>query len=133
MIIILSAVLLLGALAIIIVLKPDFINKGNEQSIDNILKVSVDVPEITTNLKGKEYVKIAFTVQTDGKKAKEEFEKRDFQIKNLMITELSEMQAADLQGKEGKQHLEESIKTKINELMQNGKIVKVYITSYIIS
>ena len=67
------------------------------------MKVSVDVPEITTNLKIGDYVKISFKVQTDGKKAKEEFKKRDFQIQNLIIAELSEMEASDLHGKEGKQ------------------------------
>jgi len=67
------------------------------------------------------------------KKAKEEFKKRDFQIKNLIISELSEMEPSDLDGKEGKQSLEETIKGKINDLMQNGKVVRVYITSYVIS
>ena len=67
------------------------------------------------------------------KRQKNEFKKRDFQIRNLLISELSEMKVADLEGKEGKRQLEESMKTKINELMKDGKVVKVYITSYIIS
>jgi flagellar protein FliL len=37
-----------------------------------------------------------------------------------------------LQGKEGKQQLETTIKDKANSLMQEGKIDKVYITSYMI-
>ncbi|CAM4035255.1 flagellar basal body-associated protein FliL [Lederbergia lenta] len=135
MIVLLTAILLLAALALIIVMKfnPANDNKEQEPSIEEVLKVSVDVPEITTNLKNDQYVKISFKVQTDGKKAKEEFTKRDFQVQNLMISELSEMEASDLQGKKGQQNLEESMKIKINELMQSGKVVKVYITSYIIS
>ncbi|MFK4998003.1 flagellar basal body-associated FliL family protein [Bacillus sp. N9] len=65
-------------------------------------------------------------------KGKKEFEKRDFQIQNMIIGELSEMEPADLHGKEGKKMLEDSMKEKINELMQVGKVVEVYITSYII-
>ncbi|MEK3886968.1 flagellar basal body-associated protein FliL [Bacillus sp. FSL K6-3431] len=133
MIVLLTAILLLASLALIITMKFNPSDNKKEPSIEEVLKVSVDVPEITTNLKSNDYVKISFKVQTDGKKAKEEFTKRDFQIQNLMISELSEMDAADLDGKEGKLKLEESMKEKINELMQKGKVVKVYITSYIIS
>lgn len=133
MMVLLTTILLLGTLAIIIIMKVDAKDDQKEPSIDEILKVSVDVPEITTNLKNGEYVKISLKVQTNGKKAKEEFEKRDFQIKNLLISELSEMDGSDLEGKEGLQHFEENMKKKINQLMQEGKIEKIYITSYIIS
>lgn len=133
MIILLTAILLVGTFALIVIMKMG--DKDNEKAptIDEVLEVSVDVPEITTNLKNGDYVKISFKVQTDGKKTKEEFEKRDFQVKNLIIAELSEMSAADLEGKAGKQNLETKMEEKINELMQEGKIEKVYITSYIIS
>ena len=42
------------------------------------------------------------------------------------------MTAEDLEGKEGKVAFENAIKTKINELMQDGEVQQVYITSYII-
>ena len=71
-------------------------------------------------------------VRTDSKDSAEELAKRDFQVKNIIITELSEMTPEDLEGKEGKLTFESSIKTKINELMSNGEIQQVYITSYII-
>ncbi len=133
MIVLLTGILLVGTFAVITILKLNSTDDKKELSIDEVLKVSVDVPEITTNLKDHAYVKISFKAQTDGKKAKNEFKKRDFQIRNLLISELSEMKVADLEGKEGKRQLEESLKTKINELMKDGKVVKVYITSYIIS
>lgn len=38
------------------------------------------------------------------------------------------MKAEDIQGKEGQIKLQEDLKTKINGLMQEGKIVQVYIT-----
>lgn len=133
MIILLTAILLVGTFALIIIMKLDDKDNEKKQTIDEILEVSVDVPEITTNLKNGDYVKISFKVQTDGKKAKKEFEKRDFQVNNLIISELSEMKASELDGKEGKKKLEEKMQEKINEIMQEGKIENVYITSYIIS
>jgi flagellar FliL protein len=99
-----------------------------DPTIDDILKTSVDIPEITTNLAGDAYIKISFKIQTDSKAAKNELTKRDFQVKNIIIEELSEKKAQDLQGKAGKLQLENTLKLKINELMQDGKVVKVYIT-----
>ena len=102
--------------------------KDSEPTIDEILNNSVDVAEITTNLAGNDYIKISFKIQTDGKKAKEELTKRDFQVRNIIIEELSDKKAEELQSKKGKILFENSLQTKINALMQEGKIVKVYIT-----
>ena len=50
--------------------------------------------------------------------------------KNLIIQELSEITQEDLKGKQGKQNLQETLKSQINELMQDGEVKQVYITSY---
>ncbi|MHC8516412.1 flagellar basal body-associated protein FliL [Sporosarcina sp. ITBMC105] len=119
---------------VILILSLQF--KGNvgetEPTIDEILEASVDVPEIMTNLSGRQYIKLSLKIQTDDKKAAEELAKRDFQINNIVIQELSEMTAEDFEGKAGKQAFEESIKAQLNPLMQEGEIEKVYIVSYII-
>lgn len=104
----------------------------SEPTIDEILVASIDVPEITTNLADKRYVKIQFKIQTNSEEAGKELAKRDFQVKNLIIQELSEMTQEDLKGKPGKLGLQQTLKTQINELMQDGEIKQVYITSYII-
>ena len=48
-------------------------------------------------------------VQTDNPKAADELEKREFQVKNIVIQELSEMTPQDLEGKAGKQAFEEAL------------------------
>jgi len=53
-------------------------------------------------------------------------------VKNIVIQELSEITPQDLEGKIGKQNFEESLKSLINPLMQEGEIKQVYIVSYII-
>lgn len=103
-----------------------------EPDIDTVLESSIDVEEITTNLKGNNFVKISLKVQTDSKDAAEELTKRDFQIKDILIEELSELTAEDLEGKKGKEVLQNTLKSKFNELMQEGQIQRVYITSCII-
>jgi flagellar protein FliL len=126
MLIILAVIALAGGTTIYFVLQNG--KKSKEQTIDDILKASVDVPVITTNLAGDDYIKISFKIQTDSKDAKEELTKRDFQVKNIIIEELSEKRAQDLQGKAGKLKFENTLKERINEMMQDGKVVKVYIT-----
>ncbi|WP_080846440.1 flagellar basal body-associated protein FliL [Cytobacillus gottheilii] len=129
MIFILIAIALVGAIVYFTITK---LNSDpaeeKEPSIDEVIEASVEIPEITTNLASGEYLKISFTMQTDDKKAKEELEKRNFQVKNIIIQELADMDAAEVQGKEGQLALQEGLKAKVNELMQEGQIVKVYIT-----
>ncbi|MFE4704166.1 flagellar basal body-associated protein FliL [Peribacillus simplex] len=133
MLIILVAITLVGVIAVVFVTKlSDSTSAEDKPSIDEIVKSSVEIPEITTNLAGNDYIKISFMVQTENKKAKEELEKRNFQVKNIIITELSEMKAEELTGKKGKEKLQEALKARMNELMEEGKVEKVYITSSIL-
>ncbi|WP_282140255.1 flagellar basal body-associated protein FliL [Cytobacillus oceanisediminis] len=128
MLMMLVAITLVGAIALVIVMKFSGEDETKEPTIDDVLEASVDIPQITANLASDDYIRISFKIQTENKKTKEELQKRDFQVKNLIIQELSEMKAEDIQGKEGQIKLQEDLKTKINGLMQEGKIVQVYIT-----
>lgn len=131
--IILVSITLVGIVGLILVLQ---FNKGDDKSaeptIDEIIEASVDVPEITTNLNGRQFIRISLKIQTDNKKAAAELTKRDFQVNNIVIQQLSEMTSKDFEGKTGKQQFEDALKAQLNPLMQEGKIEKVYITSYII-
>lgn len=42
------------------------------------------------------------------------------------------MKATELTGKKGKEKLQDTLKTRINELMEEGKVEQVYITSSIL-
>ena len=106
---------------------------SNEPSIEEVVVTLVDVPEIMTNLADKRVVKLKLTIQTTSEKAATELTQRNFQTNNIVIEELSEMTQADLEGKQGKQMFQKALKTKLNELMQEGEIQQVYFTSYITS
>lgn len=132
MLIILVSITLVGVIALLIIFQ---LNKGDEETgptIDEIVEASVDIPEITTNLAANKFIRISLKVQMDSTKAAEELTKRDFQVKNIVITELSEMTPDDLEGKQGKAVFQAALKTKIDELMDEGEVQQVYITSYII-
>lgn len=133
MLIILVSITLLGGIFYVLFTQ---LNKegiaATEPTIDDILISSVDVAEITTNLADKRYIKIQLKVQTNSEEAALELAKRDFQVKNIVIQEMSEMTQADLEGKQGKLTFQKTLKAQINELMQEGEVQQVYITSYII-
>lgn len=79
MLIIFVAITLVGVIAFVVVTKlSDPTSAEEKPSIDEIVKSSVEIPEITTNLAGNDYIKISFMVQTENKKAKEELEKEVF-------------------------------------------------------
>ena len=134
LLIILVAITLVGvaSVAAIAYFNNDHANVPKEPSIDEIVENSVNIPEITTNLANGDFIKMTLTIQTNNKKAKIELEKRVFQVNNLLITELSELKSDMLRSKIGKEQFQEKMKTKLNEIMQEGKIEKVYITSSIL-
>ena len=132
MFILLVIIALVGAVAIIMLLNTNNQSKDSKPTIDEVLEMSVDIKEITTNLASNDFIRISFKIQTDSKDAKEELQKRDFQVNNIIILELSGLEVEEIQGKEGQLKLEETLKTKINEILQEGKVQKVYITQFLL-
>lgn len=110
----------------------DSADTEKEPSIDEIIESSVDVPEITTNLASRQFIRMSLKIQTSDLKAAEELTKREFQVQNIAIQELSDITSQDLEGKAGKQAFQETLKSLINPLMQEGEIEQVYIVSYIL-
>ena len=133
MLLILVSITLVAVVAVALIINKDngSVSAG-APTADQIVEASVVVPEVTTNLADGDFVKMAFTIQTNDKKAKEELEKRMFQVNNIIISELSELNAEQLQGKQGKEQLQNIVKQSINGIMQEGTVEQVYITSSII-
>lgn len=134
MLIILVTITLVGIIGVILYLQLDkeVEAEPEEPTIDSIIESSVDIPEITTNLSSNQYIRLSLKIQTDNLEAAEELSKREFQVNNIVIQELSEITSKELEGKVGKQAFEELLKTLLNPLMQSGEIEHVYIVSYII-
>lgn len=131
MLIILVTITLFGVIVVVLLTQMDK-EKPDGPTIDEIIESSVDIPEITTNLADGSFVRITLKIQASDKKAGEELFKRDFQVKNIVIQELSEMEEKALEGKQGKITFQDAIKAQLNELMQEGEVTQVYITSYVL-
>jgi flagellar FliL protein len=68
----------------------------------------------------------------DSKKAAGELQKRDFQVRDIIIKRLSDMSAQDFEGTQGLSTLETDIAKQIDQLMENGHVVKIYTTSKVL-
>lgn len=132
MLIIIAALALVGVIAFVLLTQLNKEPELKETSIEEIVLASVDIPEITTNLKDGHYARMQLKIQTDSEEAAGELTQRIFQVNNIVIQELSEMTEEDLQGKQGKILFEKAIKAQVNELMQEGEVQQVYMTSFII-
>ncbi|MBE6182761.1 flagellar basal body-associated protein FliL [Heyndrickxia ginsengihumi] len=132
MLIMVSIILLAGVVTLVIIFKTEHTQNKSSPSIDEVVKSSVDIDQMTTNLKDNHIVQISIRLEANDKKAKEELTKRDFQVKDMMIDELSEMTSKDLQGEKGKVKFKTDLKNRLNKVMQDGEVVNVYITSYVI-
>jgi len=130
-IILLVAVILIGVILFVLLTQFNKPTGAIEPTIDEIVEATVEIPEITTNLADKRVVRLSLKVQTTSKDAAAELTKRVFQVQNIAIQELSEMEQKDLEGKQGKQIFQKSLKTRVNELMQEGEVQEVYFTSFI--
>jgi flagellar FliL protein len=133
MIIIMLSLTLIGSIAVIVTLK--YTGQASTEkgpSIDDVIKASVDVTDIKTNLKSNNYISISFKIQMDSKKAAAELQKRDFQVRDIIIKRLSDMSAQDFEGMQGLSTLETDIAKQIDQLMENGHVVKIYTTSKVL-
>lgn len=110
--------------AVIYYLSKNQAGSEKELSIDEMNEFSYETPEITTDLTDGRFVRVQFRIVTDGKDGLKELEKRDFQIKNILIKEISEMNEEDFST--GLKNVENTLQTSLNELMTEGKILEVY-------
>lgn len=132
MVIILLTLTLIGVLALVIINYTSTSDAEEEPTIDEIVENSWETEEITTNLKSDHFLKASFQIHANSKEARAEIEKRDFQINNIIIHELAGRTASELRTQEGMEDLEKTLRQRINEIMKNGKVVRVYTTDRVV-
>jgi flagellar FliL protein len=102
-------------------------------SIDEINKdLTVSTGEITTNIQDNHFIKVDFNIQVSNKQARDELQKRSFQMKNAVIYVVSDLTAGKIQHQQGIANLEYQIKNRINGFLQSGTVTHVYTTEKIV-
>lgn len=97
-----------------------------EYPVEKAEEYSYETSDLTTDLDDGRFVRIQFQILTNSKEAKEEVSNREFQLKNILIKELSTMAEEDFKTESGLTELEEQLTERLNELMTEGKIIDVY-------
>lgn len=99
-------------------------------SANETVELSVETEPITTNLYNRDYVVVQFSILLDNKRAKEELEKRNPEVKAIIISTLASLTPEDLQGGEGLNHLEALLMNRFNEILHEGKAIRVLTTDF---
>ncbi|AJD91006.1 hypothetical protein JMA_16890 [Jeotgalibacillus malaysiensis] len=134
MLVILVSITLVGVIVLVV---SNQLAEGGEKeevrlSAAEIVEATVEVPEVTTNIGSNNFARVSMSIQTDSKKAAEELTQLEFQVKDILIDELLEMNKSDLEGSAGKDALEEIVADRVNELLQEGEVIQVYTTSIVV-
>ncbi|MGP4072241.1 flagellar basal body-associated FliL family protein [Piscibacillus sp. B03] len=118
---------LVGVLTIVTLIYLDSTtSEASEPSIDDQVENSFVTDEITTDLIDGSYVKIKFRIVADEKSALEYLQKGEgFQLNNTIIKSLTVRESDDF--RKGLEQIEESIKLKLNEILEDGLVTDVYI------
>lgn len=101
-------------------------------SADEILETSVETEMITTNLGSGGYIQLRFRIQASSEEAVEELTQRNFQTRNIVLRLTASMTEKEAKSAEGMIRFEEEMKNQLNELLQNGTVIRVYTTDKII-
>ncbi|MFB4162674.1 flagellar basal body-associated protein FliL [Alteribacillus sp. JSM 102045] len=132
MLIMIISITLIGVVTLVLFNYFSTPEAGAEPTIDEIIENSWGTEEITTNLDDKTFLKTQFRIHVDSAKAKDELEKRDFQVNNLIIHQLAGMNSSDIKSQEGLEELESTLRLKINDIMKEGKVIRIYTTERMI-
>ncbi len=124
-----AIILIVGVGALIYILNSSD-DENKELSLEEMVEYSYTTEEMSTDLKDGSFVRMQFDIITDSKKARTEIENRSFQFQNLFIKESVNLTEADIQA--GLTELETKLKDQMNELMDEGNIIDVYIISKVI-
>ncbi|MFD2638281.1 flagellar basal body-associated FliL family protein [Piscibacillus salipiscarius] len=118
---------LIGVITIVVLLYIDnTTSEASEPTIDDQLENSLVTEEITTDLMDGSFVKIKFRIITDQEEALNYLKKGEgFQLNNAIIKTLTVRESVDF--RTGLDQIEESIKLKLNELLDDGLVTDVYV------
>ncbi|WP_138419466.1 flagellar basal body-associated FliL family protein [Aquibacillus sediminis] len=122
----LSMVLLGGVLASLFFIFVGDSKANDELTINDKVEYSYEMEEISTDLNDGSYVRMQVIFIGDSKDAREELDNRGSQLKNLLIKQLSSMDAKSLQSDLSK--FENTVKDITNGMMEDGKVIEFYIT-----
>jgi len=100
-------------------------------SADEMVELSIDTEEITTNLATPaSYAVVQFNILLGDKKVKEEMEKRHAEVRAAAIATVAGMEKEQLVGTEGITLLQDEMSAQLESLVGQGKVERVLVTQF---
>jgi flagellar protein FliL len=124
-----SSILSIAAVVLLTVDVKSFFEKKTS-SAEEMAELSVDTDVITTNVGTGEFAIVQFNILVNNETAHEEIEKRKPEVRATIISTLAGMSKEELSGTAGLETLSSSVLTKINEVMEMGRVERVLITDF---
>ncbi|EGL14639.1 MULTISPECIES: flagellar basal body-associated FliL family protein [unclassified Paenibacillus] len=114
--------------------KSESAGEEKAQTSAEIKENTVIMKDITTNLASQgSFVKISLAFELENKKAKTDFENLiDSRIKGTIIRTLSDMNSDQISGSKGQDNLTNTLISKLNPLLNEGKIRRINITDIVL-
>ena len=78
------------------------------------------------------YLKITIQIELDSEDVMPELERRGPQVQDIILALLTSKKPKELQALEGKFRLREELLSRLNALLVNGKVKRVYFTEFVI-
>ncbi len=95
----------------------------------------VDISEFIVNIisaDGNHYVKSALTLELTNQEAKDEINRRMPQIRDAILLLVGNKTFEELQDLEGKKQLKAEIMSKINSILETGKVKAIFFTEFVV-
>lgn len=106
--------------------------KTKPVTAEELAERSFTTDDMTTNIQDERFINVQFTIVTDAAETKENLELRKFQVHNVILGDLAGMTKGQLTTKEDMQKFEQSLRKRLNGLLESGEVQRVYMTKKII-
>jgi flagellar FliL protein len=107
--------------------------EGAKLPAAKVKALSTEIKDVLTNLSSGDFIKISFTFVLSNENGKEEFELLDFKIRHIINLTLADLSPEEIKGSQGNDFVSSTIMNKINQVLEEGKVREVNITSLVIS
>jgi flagellar FliL protein len=119
-------------------IKPHLVPESSQAAVDTSNETRGTIlmlEDVTVNLKGSRksrFLRVSIGLEVDDDKLIAEIEMRKPEIRDAVITSISGRRVDELISVEGKEQLKAELKQRIDETLQEGNILKVYFSDFVV-
>ena len=111
--------------------KAEEVNKDPNAMVGEMFKLDPFVVNLNEP-RGNRYLKTTIQLEMDSEALLAELERRNAQLQDVILSLLTSKSSKELQALEGKFRLREELLSRINALLVNGVVTRVYFTEFVI-